>query len=170
MVGSLHAPRSADDIWFVVRDTVHLVVSVTEGPGFEVGGSGIGWSDDPVFEPRCRLTMSGCTSDGKEVKDVFGRPKMCLGRFRTVKKPKCQWRGCPTAGDNLDSDWMTISRHYIAEISPNMTINHNKPNQTKLAYNFKCISEFSLLLIDSSAGTHTVVGIFTNMYRQTKYL
>ena len=44
---------------------------------------------------------------------------------------------------------MTMSRHYIAVLSPNMTINQN---QTKLAYAFGCIGECSLLLIDSSVG------------------
>ena len=56
-----------------------------------------------MFEPCCRLTMSGCTSDGKEVKDVFWRPKMGLGRLRMIKKPSCPWHGCPTAGENVDS-------------------------------------------------------------------
>ena len=108
MAESLHPqnPPMISDLWLRTPHNVffssiveQLVAFIRKVPGSRSKGRG---SDDPVFEPRCRLTMSGCTSDGKEVKDVFGRPKMCLGGLRTIKKPRCPWRGCPSAGRYLD--------------------------------------------------------------------
>ena len=42
----------------------------------------------------------------------------------TLKTPSCPWRGCPAAGQNLETGH--LSRHYIAEISLNVTLNHNQ--------------------------------------------
>ena len=47
------------------------------------------------------------------------------GRLGTLKTPSCQWRGCPAAGQNLETG--LLSRHYIAEISLNVTLNNNQP-------------------------------------------
>ena len=44
-----------------------------------------------------------------------------------LKTPSCPWRGCPAAGQNLDTGH--LSRHYIAEISLNVTLNHNQQQQ-----------------------------------------
>ena len=41
----------------------------------------------------------------------------CRGRLGTLKTPSCPWRGCPAAGQNLETGH--LSRHYIAEISLN---------------------------------------------------
>ena len=43
----------------------------------------------------------------------------CRGRLDTLKTPSCPWRGCPAAGQNLETGH--LSRHYIAEISLNVT-------------------------------------------------
>ena len=51
----------------------------------------------------------------------------CRGRLGTLKTPSCPWRGCPAAGQNLDTGH--LSRHYIAEISLNVTLNHNQQQQ-----------------------------------------
>ena len=51
----------------------------------------------------------------------------CRGRFGTLKTPSCPWRGCPAAGQNLETGH--LSRHYIAEISLNVTLNHNQQQQ-----------------------------------------
>ena len=48
----------------------------------------------------------------------------CRGRLGTLKTPSCPWRGCPAAGQNLETGH--LSRHYIAEISLNVTLNHNQ--------------------------------------------
>ena len=48
----------------------------------------------------------------------------CRGRLGTLKTPSCPWRGCPAAGQNLET--RHLSRHYIAEISLNVTLNHNQ--------------------------------------------
>ena len=50
----------------------------------------------------------------------------CRGRLGTLKTPSCPWRGCPAAGQNLETGH--LSRHYIAEISLNATLNHNQLN------------------------------------------
>ena len=52
----------------------------------------------------------------------------CRGRLGTLKTPSCPWRGCPAAGQNLETGH--LSRHYIAEISLNVTLNHNQLNST----------------------------------------
>ena len=51
----------------------------------------------------------------------------CRGRLGTLKTPSCPWRGCPAAGQNLETGH--LSRHYIAEISLNVTLNHNQKQQ-----------------------------------------
>ena len=51
----------------------------------------------------------------------------CRGRLGTLKNPSCPWRGCPAAGQNLETGH--LSRHYIAEISLNVTLNHNQQHQ-----------------------------------------
>ena len=56
----------------------------------------------------------------------------CRGRLGTLKTPSCPWRGCPAAGQNLETGH--LSRHYIAEISLNVTLNHNQLNS--IHYNF----------------------------------
>ena len=52
---------------------------------------------------------------------------LCRGRLGTLKTPSCPWRGCPAAGQNLETGH--LSRHYIAEISLNVTLNHNQQHQ-----------------------------------------
>ena len=51
----------------------------------------------------------------------------CRGRLGTIKTPSCPWRGCPAAGQNLETGHM--SRHYIAEILLNVTLNHKQQKQ-----------------------------------------
>ena len=55
----------------------------------------------------------------------------CRGRLGTLKTPSCPWRGCPAAGQNLETGH--LSRHYIAEISLNVTLNHNQQQQSTCA-------------------------------------
>ena len=52
---------------------------------------------------------------------------LCRGRLGTLKTPICPWRGCLAAGQNLETGH--LSRHYIAEISRNVTLNHNQQQQ-----------------------------------------
>ena len=51
----------------------------------------------------------------------------CRGRLGTLKTPSCPWPGCPPAGQNLETGH--LSRHYKAEISLNVTLNHNQQQQ-----------------------------------------
>ena len=51
----------------------------------------------------------------------------CPGRLGTLKTPSCPWHGCPAAGQNLETGH--LSRHYIAEISLNVTLNHKQQQQ-----------------------------------------
>ena len=53
----------------------------------------------------------------------------CRGRLGTLKTPSCPWCGCPAAGQNLETGH--LSRHYIAEISLNVTLNHNQQTKNK---------------------------------------
>ena len=48
----------------------------------------------------------------------------CRGRLGTLKTHSCPWRGCPAAGQNLET-WH-LSRLYIAEILLNVTLNLNQ--------------------------------------------
>ena len=56
----------------------------------------------------------------------------CRGRLGTLKTPSCPWRGCPAAGQNLETGH--LSRHYIAEISLNVTLNHNQQQQQRILF------------------------------------
>ena len=51
------------------------------------------------------------------------------GRLGTLKTPSCPWRGCPAAGQNLETGH--LSRHYIAEILLNVTL---KPQSTSTTF------------------------------------
>ena len=48
----------------------------------------------------------------------------CRGRLGTPKTPSSPWFGCPVASQNLET--RHLSRHYIAVISLNVTLNHNQ--------------------------------------------
>ena len=81
------------------------------------------------FDSRHTLTECG-PSNSNEDKDVFGHPivhvMVGLARKRPLSCP-CRW--CPAAGLNLETG--KLSGHYIAEISLNVTLNHNKPKQKR---------------------------------------
>ena len=91
------------------------------------------------------LTLTACgPSDGKEVKDVFGR-----GRLGTLKTSSCLWFGCPAAGQNLDTGH--LSRHYISEISLNVTLNHNQQQQQQLLFKYVVIYTQFISCLDTYA-------------------
>ena len=76
-----------------------------------------------MFNSPLTLTVCGL-SDGKEVKDVFGRPGARVGVGSARLRPLvAHGVGCLAAGQNLETG--QLSRHYIAEISLNVTLNHN---------------------------------------------
>ena len=52
----------------------------------------------------------------------------CRGRLGTLKTPSCPWRGCPAAGQNLETGHLSL--HYKAEISLNVTLNHKTTTTT----------------------------------------
>ena len=52
----------------------------------------------------------------------------CRGRLGTLKNPSCPWRGCPAAGQNLETGH--LPRHFIAEISLNVTLKPQTNKQT----------------------------------------
>ena len=65
----------------------------------------------------------------------------CRGRLGTLKIPSCPWRGCPAAGQNLETGH--LSRHYIAEISLNVTLNHNQLSSTDITPRNQCLIRYS---------------------------
>ena len=95
------------------------------------GGAEVaGWTLDRKIRVRSPLTLTACgPSNGKEVKDVFGRPGARVEVGYTLKTPSCPWRGCPAAGQNLETGH--LSRLYIAKISLNVTLNHNQQQQQR---------------------------------------
>ena len=103
-------------------EAVHLLREVARRGGVEVAG----WTLDrkirvrfPAYPHRVwALWWQG----GKRRLRTSRCP--CRGRLGTLKTPSCPWRGCPAAGQNLETGH--LSRHYIAEISLNVTLNHNQ--------------------------------------------
>ena len=73
----------------------------------------------------------------------------CRGRLGTLKTPTCPWRGCPAAGQNLETGH--LSRHYIAEISLNETLNLNQHQQQHLKICLLCIYMDRLEIIGVSS-------------------
>ena len=65
------------------------------------------------------------------------------GRLGTPKTPSCPWRGCPAAGQNLETGH--LSCHYIAEILLNVTLNHNQ--QQHIQSPKVCISSYYLRML-----------------------
>ena len=65
----------------------------------------------------------------------------CRGRLGTLKTPSCPWRGCPAAGQNLETGH--LSRHYIVEISLNVTLNHNQQQRQQSCVLFTSQQMFS---------------------------
>ena len=49
----------------------------------------------------------------------------CQGRLGTLKTPSCPWRGCPAAGQNLETGHLSL----YSWISLNVTLNHNQQQQ-----------------------------------------
>ena len=67
-------------------------------------------------------------SDGKEVKDFFGSPGARVGVGSARLRPLAIFGvGCTAAGPNLETG--QLSRQYKAEISLNVTLNHNQQQQ-----------------------------------------
>ena len=106
------------------------------------------------LEVVSRHILTACgSSDAKEAKDVFGRPGVRVGVGLARSRPLAvHGVGCPAAGQNLEIG--QLSRHYIAEISLNVTLQQptNKPtNQSTLSYTRPlvsfCILGKSLLFI-----------------------
>ena len=60
-----------------------------------------------------RLTLTACRpSDGKEVKDVFGRPGARVGIGSARLRPlAAHGVGCSTSGQNLEN-WTTVPSLY----------------------------------------------------------
>ena len=62
----------------------------------------------------------------------------CRGRLGMLKTPSCQWRGCPAAGQNLETGH--LSRHYIAEISLNVTLNQKQQQLQRISvFSYLCL-------------------------------
>ena len=70
---------------------------------------------------RCALWWQG----GKRRRRTSRCPRR--GRLGTLKTLSCPWRWCPAAGQNLETGH--LSRHFIAEISLNVTLNHIQQQQ-----------------------------------------
>ena len=78
--------------------------------GVEVAEAGL-WIGRPGFDSRLTLTECG-PSDGKEVKDVFGRPGAGVGVGLARQRPLATHGvGCPAAGQNLEN-WTTVPSLY----------------------------------------------------------
>ena len=54
----------------------------------------------------------------------------CRGRLGTIKTPSSQWRCLPGRWSKFGQ----LSRHYFAEISLNVTWNHNQPTNNQATY------------------------------------
>ena len=80
----------------------------------------------------CHMSLSLWWQGGKRRLRTSRCP--CRGRLGTLKTPSCPWLGCPAAGQNLETGH--LSRHYIAKISLNMTLNHNQQQQQTPANTF----------------------------------
>ena len=77
--------------------------------GVEVAG----WTVDRKTRVRFPHTLTACgPSDGKEVKDVFGRPGARVGVGSVCLRPLADHGvGCPAAGQNLEN-WTTVPSLY----------------------------------------------------------
>ena len=85
-------------------------------------------------------------SDDKEVKYVFGRPGARVGVGPAHLRPlAAHGVGCTTAGQNFETG--QLSRHYLAEISLNVTLNHNQP--TKLHIHSICSIDIRVKYLES---------------------
>ena len=80
------------------------------------------------------------------------RTSRCRGRLSTLKTPSCPWRGCPAAGQNLETGH--LSRHYIAEISLNVTLNRESTTTTTTSYQFNQSTNFFFLSRTSWSLSH----------------
>ena len=88
----------------------------------------------------CTLNHTGTTTNSRLCFTFFDfypeaeflRTSRCprRGMLGTLKTPSCPWRGCPAAGQNLEAGH--LSRHYIAEISLNLALNHKQQPKQNL--------------------------------------
>ena len=86
-------------------------------------------SNDLSSPPRWRRG-SGLDFGSEDPGSIPRLPSPRVGPLmaRRLKTPSCLWRGCPAAGQHLETGH--LSRHYIAEISMNVTLNHNQQQQS----------------------------------------
>ena len=87
------------------------LVTVRHGHG---GVEVEGWTVDREILVDSRYDLMACgPSDGKEVKDVFGRPGARVGeRVGTLKTSNCWWRLVPGSRSKL-GNWK-LSGHYTS--------------------------------------------------------
>ena len=70
------------------------------------------------------------SSDGKEVKDVLRHPGARVRVGSACQRPlAAHCIRCPAAGLNCET--AQLSRHYIAEITLNVMLNHNQSTNLK---------------------------------------
>ena len=80
----------------------------------------------------------------------------CRGRLGTLKTPSCPWRGCPTAGQHLETGH--LSRHY----SWNIAECDVKPQSTTTTSNTRIdIEDFEHLLVQIK-GPIMILGYFNS--------
>ena len=105
---------------------VHLKPRDTRGQARRGGTEVAGWTLDRKIRVRFpaypHRVWAFWWQGGKRRLRTSRYP--CRGRLGTLKTPSCPWRGCSEAGQNLETGH--LSRHYIAEISLNVTLNHNQ--------------------------------------------
>ena len=77
----------------------------------------------------------------RKLKTSSDVPVPVSGMLATLKTPSCHGVRCPAAGQNLETG--QLSRHYIAEISLNVTLNHNQQQQ-QLLYKQSAIFKVSV--------------------------
>ena len=112
----------------IVKVKINLLLRLARRGGAEVAG----WTLDRKIQVRFpaypHRVWALWWQGGKRRLRTSRCP--CRGRLGTLKTPSCPWRGCPAAGQNLETGH--LSRQYIAEISLNVTLNHNQKTLLRL--------------------------------------
>ena len=92
--------------------------------GVEVAG----WTLDRRSGFNSRYTLTACwPSNGKEVKDVSGRPCARVEVGSACQRPlAAHGVGCPAAGQNLETGHLSCHYIHVAEISLNVKLNPNQ--------------------------------------------
>ena len=123
---------------FLHADFIHSSYTTARGGGTKVSGWTVHRKNLVRFPTYPHRVWALWWHGGKRRRRTSQCP--CQDRLGPLNPLDVHSVGCPATGLNFETG--QLSRHYIAEISPNVTLNHSQPTSqsyTSFFWSFSCI-------------------------------